>query len=165
MGHILEILIDELHRGRPEHRAACANVVRFCQAKGNVGCSEAEWRTAAMLLHAKRMEHINHINQRKALIEKDLTPPEGSSSDPAAQAARRRHTVAPDRLKRLEVIEQRIKPPKPSSTNLTWRAEFFRQCYDMVEEFKHGNVAKQQDDSPVDDTQKAWDDLDLLLGR
>ena len=64
MGHILELLIDELPRGR--HRAACANVVRFCQAKGNAGCSEAEWRTAAMLLHAKRMQHIN---QRKALIE------------------------------------------------------------------------------------------------
>lgn len=151
----MELLIDELPRGR--HRAACANVVRFCQAKGNAGCSEAEWRTAAMLLHAKRMQHIN---QRKALIESGLAPPEGSSSDPAA---RRRHTVAPDRLKRLEVIEQRIKPSEPSSTNPTWRAEFFRQCSDIVEEFKRGNVAKQQDDSPVDDTQKAWHDLDLFL--
>lgn len=145
-------------------RSPCASIVRFCDAKGGVeGCNELEWQVAAMALNQKRVgflrgriDQLKRENpQWKAFHNANNLSLHGVPAEEALEVVR-----VGDRIQRMEQMLARIANPNVPVTSPTWKDEFKRQCFELLEAY---NAKKMSDAiakaNEVESEAKAADEL------
>ena len=111
---VMEALVEDTAHNPRRLQESCAAVVEFCESRGASGCNELEWRAAAMKLNKKRNE----------FIDKSIS---------SIRNSRQAQVIKTTRLARFEEMRRRIQDPEVPGTSPTWKEEFKRQCFELVE--------------------------------